>query len=632
MSKQRLRLAENRLAQHGAGRGKPVSQILLDHGTVAPRVMLGALAESARIKQPVANVIAAEGIAQRRDILAAQAERHGAMPVLGKERPPDPAVQSLLPASFCLKHAVLPWMRIGDTLVLATARPDDFDDVMEQAPDTLGPVMMAVTLEEDIHAAISQSHGAALARAAETWRPPSDSCRDINQSTTRTKSLGVGALLLVFALLWLYPAVLFAAALGLALISLVAAQGLKVVAFLASRKQEPFSGPPALPEHPPTVSVLVPLFRESEIASTLVQRLSRLDYPRSLLDVVLVLEAGDAQTKDVIAKTALPPWFRVIEVPDGPIMTKPRALNYALHFTKGDIIGVYDAEDAPAPDQIGRVVDHFSRAPPDVACLQGILDFYNPMANWLSRCFAIEYASWFRVVLPGLSRLGLAVPLGGTTLFFRRQALVDLHGWDAHNVTEDADLGILLARRGYRTELIASVTREEANNRFWPWIKQRSRWLKGYAITWWVHSRRPLALWRDLGPKKFLGMQVLFVTTIVQFTLAPLLWSFWLVLFGLPHPLDAYLGPTSIAVLTALFLGAEAVAILIGIAAVSRSPHERLIPWVPTLFAYFPLGTFAIYKGLFEMLTNRAFYWDKTTHGTSQPDSPDIHPNSGPPW
>ena len=214
-------------------------------------------------------------------------------------------------------------------------------------------------------------------------------------------------------------------------------------------------------------------------------------------------------------------------------------------------------------------------------------------------------------------------------MFFRREVLEKVGGWDAHNVTEDADLGVRLARHGFRTDLMPSVTREEANNRFWPWIKQRSRWLKGYGITWWVHTRQPRRLWRDLGPKRFAGLQILFLTTLVQFALAPVLWSFWLILMGLPHPLDAYLTRPVILSLTAIFLSAEAVSIVIGLAALARSPHRFLYPWVPTLFAYFPLGTVAIYKALWETLRD-PFYWDKTQHGRSAPDQPgaDLPPDA----
>jgi len=396
---------------------------------------------------------------------------------------------------------------------------------------------------------------------------------------------------------------------------------MKLVALAAlPRRVDP--APARLPDPPPLMSILVPLFHEEDIAETLVKRLSQSIYPKALLDVVLVLEAEDTRTRTTLARTDLPPWMRTVTVPPGRITTKPRALNYAFRFTRGEIVGIYDAEDAPAPDQLVRVAEHFAQAPADVGCVQGVLDYYNPRANWLSRCFTIEYASWFRVLLPGLARLNLVVPLGGTTVFFRREVLERVCGWDAHNVTEDADLGVRLARHGYRTELLPSVTREEANNRFWPWIRQRSRWLKGYGITWWVHSRRPARLWRDLGPRRFGAFQILFLTTLIQFALAPVLWSFWLILAGLPHPLDPHLSRPVVLGLTAVFLSAEAVSIVVGLAALARSPHRRLFLWVPTLFAYFPLGTVAIYKALWETLRN-PFYWDKTQHGRSGPDSPE---------
>ena len=258
---------------------------------------------------------------------------------------------------------------------------------------------------------------------------------------------------------------------------------------------------------------------------------------------MLVLEQHDTVTRDTIARTELPSWISVIEVPSANrLTTKPRALNYALDFCRGSIIGVWDAEDAPEPDQIEKVVTSFQDAPESVACLQGVLDYYNPKTNWISRCFTIEYATWWRMILPGVAQLGLVIPLGGTTLFFRRNILEKLCGWDAHNMTEDADLGIRLARHGYVTELIPTVTFEEANCRAWPWVKQRSRWLKGFAITWLVHMRARRALLRDLGFIQFMGVQTLLLATFAQFAFAPLLWSFWITLAGFEHPVALTLG------------------------------------------------------------------------------------------
>lgn len=306
--------------------------------------------------------------------------------------------------------------------------------------------------------------------------------------------------------------------------------------------------------------------------------------------------------------------MRVVTVPAGGVRTKPRALNYALDFCRGSIVGVYDAEDAPAPDQLHRVVARFHERGSEVACLQGVLDYYNARSNWMARCFALEYAAWFRVILPGIARLGLTVPLGGTTLFFRRTALEALGGWDAHNVTEDADLGVRLARKGYRTELIDTVTEEEANARPWPWVRQRSRWIKGYAMTWAVHMRDPAQLRRDLGTRRFLGVQLLFLGSLAQSFLAPVLWSYWLVLFGLPHPMSVLLTGAAAVALAGLFTLAFSVNVAVALVGTSGPKHRHLRPWALTLEAYFPLATLAAAKAFFEMVV-RPFYWDKTVHG-----------------
>ena len=378
------------------------------------------------------------------------------------------------------------------------------------------------------------------------------------------------------------------------------------------------------------MSILVPLYKENEIASRLITRLSRLQYPPELLDICLIVEADDDITCDMLDAIDLPDHIRQIVVPESALRTKPRAMNYALDFCRGDIIGVYDAEDAPAPDQINKIVQRFHEVGPNVACLQGILDFYNTKTNWFSRCFTIEYASWFRVILPGLAKMGLVIPLGGTTLFFRRHVLDELGGWDAHNVTEDADLGIRLARRGYRTEVVNTVTEEEANCRLWPWVKQRSRWLKGYGITWAVHTRNPRQLWRDLGPLKFLGMQLLFLGTLSQFLFAPILWSFWLVQLGWDHPMLSGTAKAAMTFVITVFVLSEMINIGIGIYATRGEKHRFLMPWVPTLYFYYPLAALASYKGLFELVT-RPFYWDKTSHGHYHaPEEPLKEPHTAP--
>jgi hypothetical protein len=183
-------------------------------------------------------------------------------------------------------------------------------------------------------------------------------------------------------------------------------------------------------------------------------------------------------------------------------------------------------------------------------------------------------------------------------------------------VTEDADLGFRLARYGMRTEMIETTTGEEANCHPLPWIRQRSRWLKGYMVTYLVHMRSPRLLLRQLGLWRFIGYQTHFVTALSQFLLAPVLWSFWLILLDLPHPLDGMLSPPLLGAIAGTFLMVELLSVATGVIAVSGPAHRHLMFWVPTLHFYFPLGVLAAYKALYELIA-APFYWDKTAHGHS---------------
>ncbi len=460
---------------------KPLGQVLLDMKAVTPDHLAAAIALQGRHEARLGDILLARGWVSEPDLLRALSVQWGAGPVDLRQNPPDARLIDQFGVTFCLIHALVPLRRIGPALIIACARPEAFERLRARLPFN-GPVIMALCNEGDIHAALVAKRSTALIRQAETLVSPSESCRTLDGGHIARRALPALALAIAAALIW--PRLAFAALVLWAVVALVACTGLKLLAFLsAQRRSRAPALPPPLPARLPIVSVIVPLFHEDDIAPRLIRRLGRQDYPRELTDILLAVEEDDAETLTALAAHKLPRWMRVITVPRGPVRTKPRALNYALNFARGSIIGVWDAEDAPAPDQISTAVAHFAAAPPDVACLQGVLDFYNARHNWLTRCFAIEYAAWFRAVLPGIARLGLVVPLGGTSLFFRRTALEALGGWDAHNVTEDADLGLRLARHGYRTALIPTVTEEEPNGRALPWVRQRSRWLKGYAIT-----------------------------------------------------------------------------------------------------------------------------------------------------
>ncbi len=599
---------------------RPLGQILLERGALAPGDLIKALALRNREDVRLGDILLTHGWVREADLMAALAAQWNAAVVdLIAERP-DPRLIDALGPELCLREAMVPWRRIGGVTLIATARPEAFASLRPYLPEELGPYRMVLAPERDVHSALLAGRQTALIRRAETKVDPEESCRNRNEA--RASRLTFGIIALSISGLVLAPHLVFALLMGWALITLIATSGLKFTAWIVEARAQRLAdrNPKALPQGPaapirlPIVSIMVPLFRETDIAERLVARLGRLNYPRELLDILLVVEEDDATTRATLGAARLPRWMRTVTVPRGPIKTKPRALNYALNFCRGAIVGIYDAEDQPDPEQLHVVTRRFAEAPPEVACLQGILDYYNPRTNWLSRCFTVEYAAWFRAMLPGIARMGLVVPLGGTTLFFRRETIEELGGWDAHNVTEDADLGIRLARHGYRTELIPTVTHEEANCRALPWVKQRSRWIKGYAMTWAVHMRDPVRLWRELGPKRFIGLQILIFGSLSQYLLAPVMWSFWLVMLGLPHPIDALLTPMMHHAVLFLFISTELVNIAVGAWAVRGKQHRHLMKWVPTLHVYFPLGALAGWKAIYEVVT-RPFYWDKTMHG-----------------
>jgi len=568
--------------------------------------------------------------AQMLDVLAA---RTGTERVPLSLLPPDPDLADLLPPQTCLRHGLVPWRRDGAELILATCRPETLfalDTIVPRAvadgaaaTGRPGRTRAVLATRSEVQGHVAQTHRSALTAAMSARPPAEQSCRTWARDPLDGVLMLVLAGLALLAAALLAPVALFAALTVWAGFTMIVAIVLKIAAAVAHLTRPAPAPPPAtgLSELEtlrdlPTISILVPLFREREIASTLIRRLQRLDYPRGRLDVLLVLEETDTATIEAVAATALPPWMRSVIVPDGRPRTKPRAMNYALDFCEGEIIGIYDAEDAPDPDQLLKVAARFAAAPPEVACLQGVLDYYNPRQTWLARCFTVEYNTWFRLVLPGMAQMGLVIPLGGTTLFVRRDVLESVGGWDAHNVTEDADLGFRLARGGWRTESLDTTTGEEANCHVLPWVRQRSRWLKGYMVTWLVHMRRPRQTLRDLGAWRFVGMQAHFLTALSQFFLAPFLWSFWLFPLGLPHPLGPWLPQGWITAAAIAFLTAEAVTIGLGMIATRGPAHRHLWPWVPTLHLYWPLGCLAAWKAFLE-LAICPFYWDKTTHGHS---------------
>jgi cellulose synthase/poly-beta-1,6-N-acetylglucosamine synthase-like glycosyltransferase len=355
----------------------------------------------------------------------------------------------------------------------------------------------------------------------------------------------------------------------------------------------------------PAVTALVPIYHEgADIVAALIRALEALDYPHDKLDVKLLLEADDHETIDAVMQAGAPARFELIPVPPGNPRTKPKALNYGLAFARGDIVAVFDAEDRPSPGQVREAVAAFQSGPGNLAVVQAPLLVHNGEESWLARHFEIEYAILFRVWLPFLARLNLPLPLGGTSNYFRRDRLEGAGGWDSWNVTEDADLGLRLARFGGRAATISSPTWEEAPVRFRDWLAQRTRWTKGHLQTWLVLMREPLTAAREMGWINFASVQLTLGGSLLTSAMhMPIM--LWLSL-GLFTPLVSLEGWH--AALFGVGYGSVVAATLA--ARLDRLPARTLL----TLPLYWPLLSLAMLKALVQM-NSRPHFWAKTPHG-----------------
>jgi hypothetical protein len=369
----------------------------------------------------------------------------------------------------------------------------------------------------------------------------------------------------------------------------------------------------ALPETAlPSITVIVALYKEASVVAGLAASLSRLDYPRDRLQIVFVLEKDDRKTIAAARATAGRTGIEVlIAPPEGP-RTKPRALNYALQAATGALVAVYDAEDAPHSGQLRAAAEAFA-ADDRLAVIQAPLNWYNRHQNWLTRQFALEYAAQFNAILPFLVRLGLPLPLGGTSNIFRRDRLVAAGAWDPFNVTEDADLGFRLARHGWRAGVIAPGTGEEAPVTVKAWTRQRSRWLKGHLVSWLVQMRDPAGLARGAGLRALAGLQLTLLANVLSAGLhAP-----GLALLALSAA-AALAGAGAGPVIAGALLGAASYLCAMACAAAGsrRAGIEARPGDLLAMPAYWLLQGPALFRALRET-ASAPYVWAKTRHGVS---------------
>ncbi len=368
----------------------------------------------------------------------------------------------------------------------------------------------------------------------------------------------------------------------------------------------------------PFYTILCPLYREWEMLPQFVFAMSRLDYPKEKLQVILLLEEDDVETISHIKTINLPRYIETVIIPDTLPKTKPKALNFGLNKAKGEYVVIYDAEDIPDPKQLKKAVIAFERSGKSVACVQAKLNFYNPRQNLLTRVFAAEYSLWFDLILTGLQSITAPIPLGGTSNHFKTDTIRKLKGWDSFNVTEDCDLGMRLARKGYSTVVMNSLTLEEANSDVKNWFNQRTRWIKGYIQTYLVHMRNPMEFLNGENKWNILSFQLIIGGKILSMFINPLMWLTTVLYFAersslgvlirqfFPSPI-LYMGVFSLVFGNFLYMYYY----MLGCAKRGHYENIRYVFFVPLYWIFMSI---AAWKALLQLI-HRPHFWPKTIHG-----------------
>lgn len=353
----------------------------------------------------------------------------------------------------------------------------------------------------------------------------------------------------------------------------------------------------------PVYTILLPAFKESAVLEQLIESIEKLDYPKSKLDVKLLIESDDQEMIIAIEKNALPEYFEVIEIPHSLPKTKPKSCNYGMNFARGEYVVMYDADDKPDSLQLKKALTEFNKGGDKLACVQARLNYYNYDYNFLTKLFSLEYTTWFKCLLPGLQKMNMPIPLGGSSNHFSAKILRKALLWDAYNVTEDADLGLRLAQMGYQVRILESDTLEESPITILAWIKQRVRWIKGYMQTYIVHLKNIKSLYKQTGFKGILLLNLFVGATTFMFFITPFL----------------LLSLLLIGVLTKLFLfyfiAAYSINLIFSMVIIKQQKMPLFFYIVSIFFpVYTLLHSIAAFIALFELITYPQ-QWNKTKHG-----------------
>ena len=598
---------------------------LVEAGLITETELRSALERQQKQNVRLGLILSTIGIVGRYQLYKALSRVWGLPFVDLVQEPPSPDLVRMFPPRFMIQAGFVPIAKTADEATIAiTERP--IEELRDSIRRTLGvrDLQCVVTTPWDIHHSVNRIFEHELVDEAihslARERPSQSAQTVLTQAQFIALILGIAG---TAAGLFVYPRmtlVVINLALSIVFLSGILFKfGASIASFEALRLKEADKSETdeLTDDELPVYTILVPVYRESNVIGLLMKNLAGLDYPPEKLEILVLLEQDDSETIEAAKKAKPPSNVQLITVPNRIPKTKPKACNYGLAFAQGEFLVIYDAEDRPQADQLRKAVAAFRKGPLDLVCVQAALNYFNVRENFLTRMFTLEYSYWFDYLQPGLERLDLPIPLGGTSNHFRTDFLRNLGAWDPFNVTEDADLGMRASACGFRVGTIDSTTYEEANNRYGNWLRQRSRWIKGYMQTTLVNLRSPVQLVRQIGWWKTAGFLLLVGGNPLGALAAPILWTIYVVwLLTYTHAFEPIF-PTS-ALYLGLFnlLAGNALIIYLSMLSVFRRKHYDLIGWALLSPLYWLFQSVAAYKALYQLFT-RPFFWEKTIHGLS---------------
>lgn len=607
----------------GTGEHDLLLSVLLDNDQLSEDDARWALDAQRRSGSSIATVLITTGLVSRLTVYRTLAANWGVPFVDCTTAELDTALLRTVDADTVTDQQWVPLGRDVDGIVqVATSiAPDPTREALISS--ALGePVRLLATTDWDIAQVLSRGFRDTLLDRASLglWRSAGD--RSARAVLNRSQQIAGWLVLIVFAVVTvLFPLqtlVVFSCAIG---IGFLVSVGFKFVVCLKGAQFEHVEAitpedTAALDERTlPVYTVLVPVYKEAAILPDLLGNLAALDYPASKLDVIILLEEDDEETYAAAVRMRPPGNVRLLKVPAGAPQTKPKACNVGLFFSRGQYLVIYDAEDRPDPDQLKKAVIAFRRGTEDLVCVQAALNYFNADENALTRLFTAEYSFWFDYMLPGLDAYRLPIPLGGTSNHFKTDALRRLGGWDPFNVTEDADLGIRASVVGQTVGVLNSTTMEEANTHYGNFVRQRSRWIKGYLQTTLVHLRHPIRLVRECGLRQAIGFALLIGGTPLSFLAVPPLYLLFIVSLVLPPDTLSVLFPGWVLWISLVNLLVGTV-LMVYVAMMGAFKRRRyaLVWWALLNPLYWLLHSVAAYKALWQLIT-KPHYWEKTVHG-----------------